>query len=511
MSDRVVIFDTTLRDGEQSPGATMNQEEKIRLAQQLEKLGVDVIEAGFPAASEGDFQSVKAIAKAMKHIQVAGLCRTVESDISRCFEAIKHCANPRIHTFVATSPLHMQHKLGKKPAEVLAMIEKAVSFAAKLTPNVEFSCEDASRSEHDFLATAVEKAIASGAATINIPDTVGYAQPQEFYELIRFLLETVPNAKKAVFSIHCHNDLGLATANTLAAISAGARQAEVTLCGIGERAGNTSLEEVIMGLKTRPHYYNVETNIKSEQIYPSSRLLSMIIGQPINPYKPIIGANAFAHEAGIHQAGVLKCRETYEIMTPASVGRSETELVLGKHSGRNAVKARLEKLGYGLTDEQVTQMTEAVKNLADKKKDVFSEDLEALVLEQIYRLPDKYGFKRLSVFSGNIDMEPVAAVVMDVDGKEKKLSGFGVGPIDAVFNTIGQLTGRNAHLKQYAVNAITGGTDAQGEVTVRLEEGGHVSVGRGSDGDIIVASAKAFVNALNRLAKKEEERPCPTL
>ncbi|KAF0233977.1 MAG: 2-isopropylmalate [Desulfovibrionaceae bacterium] len=511
MSERVVIFDTTLRDGEQSPGATMNQDEKLRLARQLEILGVDVIEAGFPAASEGDFQAVKAIAAAVKGVQVAGLCRALASDITRCFEAIKGAQNPRIHTFLATSPLHMHHKLNKSPEQVLEMLQAGVTLAASLTPNVEFSCEDASRSERDFLAVAVEKAIACGATTINIPDTVGYAQPQEFYDLIKFLLATVPNASKAVFSVHCHNDLGLAAANTLAALAAGARQAEVTLCGIGERAGNASLEEVVMALKTRACLYNLETGVKGEQIYPSSRLLSMIIGQPIPPYKPIIGGNAFAHESGIHQAGVLKCPETYEIMTPQSVGRAGNEMVLGKHSGRNAVKARLEELGFALTEEQVTQMTEAVKQLADKKKNIFSEDLEALVLEDIYRLPDKYKLRKLSVLSGNMGVEPVAAVVLEVDGREEKLSSFGVGPVDAVFNTISQLTGRSPVLKQYAVNAITGGTDAQGEVTVRLEEGGHKSVGRGSDGDVIVASAKAYVNALNRLAKKEEERECATL
>ena len=511
MSERVVIFDTTLRDGEQSPGATMNQDEKLRLARQLEILGVDVIEAGFPAASEGDFQAVKAIAAAVKGVQVAGLCRALASDITRCFEAIKGAQNPRIHTFLATSPLHMRHKLNKSPEQVLEMLQAGVTLAASLTPNVEFSCEDASRSERDFLAVAVEKAIACGATTINIPDTVGYAQPQEFYDLIKFLLATVPNASKAVFSVHCHNDLGLAAANTLAALAAGARQAEVTLCGIGERAGNASLEEVVMALKTRACLYNLETGVKGEQIYPSSRLLSMIIGQPIPPYKPIIGGNAFAHESGIHQAGVLKCPETYEIMTPQSVGRAGNEMVLGKHSGRNAVKARLEELGFALTEEQVTQMTEAVKQLADKKKNIFSEDLEALVLEDIYRLPDKYKLRKLSVLSGNMGVSPVAAVVLEVDGREEKLSSFGVGPIDAVFNTISQLTSRSPVLKQYAVNAVTSGTDAQGEVTVRLEEGGHKSVGRGSDADVIVASAKAYVNALNRLAKKEEERECATL
>ena len=511
MSERVVIFDTTLRDGEQSPGATMNQKEKILLAQQLEKLGVDVIEAGFPAASEGDFEAVKAIAGAVRNVQVAGLCRALEGDISRCHEAIKGASHPRIHTFLATSPLHMKHKLNKEPAQVLEMIQKSVRFAASLTGNVEFSCEDASRSDRDFLQTAVATAIDAGATTINIPDTVGYAQPHEFHDLLAFLIANVPNAKKAVFSVHCHNDLGLAAANTLAALHAGARQAEVTLCGIGERAGNASLEEVAMALKTRAHYYKLETGIKSEQLYPSSRLLSMMIGQPIAPYKPIIGGNAFAHESGIHQAGVLKCPETYEIMTPQSVGRKGTEMVLGKHSGRNAVKARLAELGFVLTEEQASQVTEGVKALADKKKHIYNEDLEALVLEEIRGLRDKYVFKKLFVVAGNTEISSVAAVSLKVDGRQRKLTGQGKGPIDAVFNSLAKLTGRKPLLKQYSVNAITGGSDAQGEVTVRLEEGGHKSVGRGSGNDIIVASAKAYVNALNRLVKKEEEVQCPTL
>ena len=511
MSDRVYIFDTTLRDGEQSPGATMNQEEKIRLARQLESLGVDIIEAGFPAASEGDFQSVKAIAQAITGATVAGLARALPSDIDRAHQAVKAAAKPRIHTFLATSPLHMLHKLNKTPEQVMDMAEAAVSHAFKLVPDVEFSCEDASRSDREFLVAVITKAIAAGAKTINIPDTVGYAQPQEFHDLIKYLLEHVPNAAKAVFSVHCHNDLGLGAANTLAALAAGARQAEVTLSGIGERAGNAALEEVVMALRTRSCLYGLETGIKTEQLYPSCRLLSMIIGQPIGPYKPVTGANAFAHESGIHQAGVLKCPETYEIMTPQSVGRTGTEMVLGKHSGRAAVKARIEGMGLDLTDDQITLMTEAVKNLADKKKQIYAEDVEALVLELIYRLPDKFKLKYLAVLSGNMAMPPTAAVVMEVDGEEKKLSGFGVGPVDAIFNTISQLTGRNPVLKQFSINAITGGTDAQGEVTVRLEEGEYKSVGHGSDPDVIVASARAFINALNRLAKKEEERECVRL
>ncbi|GAB6036651.1 2-isopropylmalate synthase [Fundidesulfovibrio butyratiphilus] len=508
MSERVFIFDTTLRDGEQSPGATMNQKEKIRLARQLESLGVDIIEAGFPASSEGDFRSVQAIAEAVGNVQVAALTRAMPDEVTRCYEALKNAKNPRIHTFLATSDLHMREKLGKTPQEVMDMAIAAVSRAKSHTQNVQFSCEDASRSNREFLVRVVENVIDAGATTVNIPDTVGYAQPQEFYDLIKYLLANVKNADKAVFAIHCHNDLGLGTANTLAALSAGARQAEVTLNGIGERAGNAALEEVVMALRTRSNLYQLETNIKSEQIYPSCRLLSMIIGQPIPPNKAIIGGNAFAHESGIHQAGVLKCPETYEIMTPQSVGRTGNDMVLGKHSGKNAVKARLDEMGFMLTNEQVDVVTEAVKALADKKKEVLAEDLEAVVLEQVFRLPDKYKLKYLSVLSGNMAMPPTAALVMEADGEEVKLSSFGVGPVDAIFNTISQLTGRNPSLLQYAVNAITGGTDAQGEVVVRLEEGGKKAVGRASDADVMVASAKAFINALNRLAKKEEEKEC---
>ncbi len=511
MSDRVFIFDTTLRDGEQSPGATMNEREKIRLARQLETLGVDIIEAGFPAASDGDFQAVKAIAAAVKDVTVAGLCRALKSDIDRGFEAIKGAAHPRIHTFIATSPLHMEHKLGKKPDEVLKMAVAAVSHAKSLTPDVEFSCEDASRSEPDFLATIVEKAIDAGATTINIPDTVGYAQPHEFAELIRHLIATVPNSDKAVFSVHCHNDLGLGVANTLAALNAGARQAEVTLSGIGERAGNASLEQVVMALNTRPNLYNLETKVVSEQLFPSCRLLSRIIGQPIPPYMPIIGRNAFAHESGIHQHGMLKDRRTYEIMTPESIGRHGSDMVLGKHSGRHALKAKVEELNYRLDEDQINQVFEAVKTLADRKKQIFDDDVESIILEQIFRKKDKYALKHISVLSGNMEMPPSAAVVMMKDCEEVKHAAFGVGPIDAVFNALAHLAGRAPELEEFSVNAITGGSDAQGEVTVRIKEGNVGSVGRGSHDDIIVASAMAYINALNRMTKKEEERECVKL
>ncbi|QLA16671.1 2-isopropylmalate synthase [Desulfolutivibrio sulfoxidireducens] len=511
MSERVYIFDTTLRDGEQSPGATMTPQEKVRMARQLETLGVDIIEAGFPAASDGDFESVRMIAAAVKNVQVAALCRALTSDIDRGFAAIKDAVNPRIHTFIATSELHMKHKLGKAPHEVMDMAKAAVSHAASLTKNVEFSAEDASRSEPEFLAAMCELAIEAGATTVNIPDTVGYAQPAEFAELIRFLLGRVKNSRKAVFAVHCHNDLGLAAANTLAALAAGARQAEVTLSGIGERAGNAALEQVVMALRTRPNYYNLETGIDSEQIYPSCRLLSRVIGMPIPPYQSIIGRNAFAHESGIHQHGMLKDRRTYEIMTPQSIGRAGTEMVLGKHSGRHALKAKIEQLNYRLADDQIDAVFEAVKELADRKKQIYDEDVESLILEKIFRIPDKYRLKYLTVLSGNIEMSPSAAVLMEIDGVEVKTSAFGVGPVDAAFHAISDLTGKKPELDSYMVNAITGGADAQGEVTVRIRDGQKTSVGRGSHDDIIVASALAYLNALNRMAKKEEERECAAL
>jgi 2-isopropylmalate synthase len=401
----------------------------------------------------------------------------------------------------------MEYKLRKEPDQVVEMIDKAVRHACGYTSNVEFSAEDASRSDWDFLVRCVETAISAGATTVNIPDTVGYAQPGEYGELIAYLIEKVPSSDKAIFSVHVHNDLGLAVANSLAALKAGARQAEVTLCGIGERAGNAAIEELAMNLETRKSYYGLETNIKTDQIFPSCRLLSQIIGMPISPYKSIVGANAFAHESGIHQDGVLKNRMTYEIMTPESVGRTGTEMVLGKHSGRAGVAAKLKELGFTkLTEEQIGQVFEAVKRLADKKKSVYAEDVEALVLEEIFRIPDKYGFVSLSVFSGNAEMPPTAAVIITVDGEEQRLADFGVGPVDAVFNTLSKLVGFKPALETYQVNAVTGGTDAQAVVTVKVEHEGHKGVGRGSDADVIAASAKAYLNALNRLARRSDER-----
>ena len=505
MSDRLYIFDTTLRDGEQSPGATMNQNEKIRLARELENLGVDIMEAGFPAASQGDFEAVRKIAQTVKNAQVAGLCRAMAADIDRCWDAIKDAKHPRIHTFLATSPVHMEYKLRKTPEQVLEMTEAAVKHAAKYTSNIEFSAEDASRSDWDFLAKVAETAISAGATTINIPDTVGYAQPEEFGNMVRHVIENTSNSHKAVFSVHCHNDLGLGVANTLAAINAGARQAEVTISGIGERAGNAALEELIMALRTRGDYYGIETNVKSEQLFPTCRLLSMIIGQPIPANKAIVGANAFAHESGIHQDGMLKNRETYEIMTPESVGREKTDIILGKHSGRNAIKGKTTELGYPLEDDELQIVFEAVKRLADKKEKVYDADIEAIILEEVYRIPDKYRLVHLSVQSSDVGVPPNAAVVMEINGIRREHTTFGTGPIDAVFKTISQIVGRSPKLKRYSVNAITSGGDAQGEVTVRLEENGCSTVGRGSDPDIIAASARAFLNALNRLDKMNSE------
>ncbi|WP_297217092.1 2-isopropylmalate synthase [uncultured Desulfovibrio sp.] len=506
MDNKIYFFDTTLRDGEQSPGATMNLQEKLRLAHQLEVLGVDIMEAGFPASSPGDFDSVKRIAEQAGDIQVAGLARCMESDIDRCWEAVKPARRPRIHTFLSTSPLHMKYKLRKEPDVVLQMIDAGVRRCAGYTDNVEFSAEDASRSERDFLCRVVETAINAGATTINLPDTVGYAQPDEFAALIKYVIENTPNSHKAIFSVHCHNDLGLAVANTLAALRVGARQAEVTIGGIGERAGNAALEEVVMALRVRRDFYHLDHNIHTEQLYPSCRLLSMTIGQPIANNKAIVGANAFAHESGIHQDGMLKNRETYEIMTPQSVGRTESSLVIGKHSGRNAVRNKFESMGYKLDDEQLQVLFEAVKQLADRKKTLHDDDLMALVQEEIYRIPDRYRLRHVSVQSSDAGgVPPTAAVLMDVDGVETSRAGFGVGPVDAIFNVINDMVKREPELEQYAINAVTSGTDALGEVTVRLAEGSFKAVGRGAHPDVLVASARAYVNALNNLSKLEKE------
>ena len=498
MNERVIIFDTTLRDGEQSPGASMNAGEKMRIAIQLEKLGVDVLEAGFPAASEGDFEAVSNIAGRLKNTEVAALARTSKKDIDHAWGAIRNAAKPRIHTFIATSDIHMDYKLKMTRDEVVKKAIEAVKYAKSFTDSIEFSAEDASRSDPDFLCRVFEAVIEAGATTINIPDTVGYAIPQEFADLVKYVMAHTPNIHKAIVSIHCHNDLGLATANTLAAICAGARQAEVTINGIGERAGNTSLEEMVMALHTRPNYIPISTNINTEQIYPTSRLVSMITGIIVQPNKAIVGANAFAHEAGIHQDGMLKNPMTYEIMRPETIGLSASKLVLGKHSGRHALRSHLKELGYDLSDEELQLVFKKFKELADKKKDIVDEDLEVIVTEGILRTADIFCLEYLHVISGTTVL-PMASVKLTINGRPVQGAGYGNGPIDAAFNTIAKLTGTGSELLRFSVSALTGGTDAQGEVTVRLNEDGLIALGRGADPDIITASAKAYINGLNRL------------
>ena len=498
MEDKVIIFDTTLRDGEQSPGASMNAGEKMRLAIQLEKLGVDVMEAGFPAASEGDFDAVSKIAGRLKKTIVAGLARSGKDDIDKAWHAIQHAAKPRIHTFIATSDIHLEYKLKMSREEVLTSAVESVKYAKSLTDDVEFSAEDGSRSDRDYLCKVFEAAIEAGATTVNLPDTVGYAIPQEFESMVKYVKSHTPNIDKAVFSVHCHNDLGLATANTLAAIHAGARQVEVTINGIGERAGNTSLEEVAMALHTRPNFLKVTTGLTTAEIYPTSRLVSMITGIIVQPNKAIVGANAFAHEAGIHQDGMLKNPMTYEIMKPETIGLSRSKLVLGKHSGRHALREHLKDLGYDLSDEELNLVFKKFKELADKKKHVVDEDLEAIVTEGILRIADIFQLEYLHVTSGTTVL-PMASVKLNINGRPIQGADYGNGPIDAAYNTISSLTRTNAELLRFSVNALTGGTDALGEVTVRLKENGLLALGKGADPDIIIASAKAYINGLNRL------------
>lgn len=498
MSDKIYIFDTTLRDGEQSPGATMNTAEKLRIAEKLEKLGVDIIEAGFPCASQGDFDAVRKIAEQVKDSTVCGLARITPSDITAAGEAVKVAARPMIHTFVSTSDIHLQYQLKQTREQVLENAIKGVKHARNYCDKVEFSAMDASRSNPEYLCRVFEAAIKAGATTINIPDTVGYAIPHEFGQLVSYIMNHTPNIDKAIVSIHCHNDLGLATANSMAALMAGARQVEVTINGIGERAGNTSLEEIVMAIHTRGDYLNLKTDINTRKIYSASRLVSTITGIMVQPNKAIVGANAFAHESGIHQDGVLKNPMTYEIMQPEIIGLSSNNLVLGKHSGRHALRTRLEELGYKLTDEELNIVFTNFKALADKKKDIMDEDIEALVTEGVLRSSEIFKLDYVQISSGSTVI-PTATVEMSI--KERKVRGthHGNGPIDAVFNAITEITGSASELLRFSISAITGGTDAQGEVTVRLREKGLVALGRGSDADIITASAKAYVNGLNRL------------
>jgi 2-isopropylmalate synthase len=505
MKDQLIIFDTTMRDGEQSPGASMTRDEKLRIARHLEKMRVDVIEAGFPAASNGDFEAVSAVAAAVKDCTVAGLARASEKDVRRAGEALKGAASPRIHTFIATSPIHMAAKLRMEPSQVIDQAVKAVKWAREYTDNIEFSPEDAGRSEIDFLCRILEAVIAAGATTVNIPDTVGYTVPETFGKLIGTLRERIPNADKVVWSVHCHNDLGLAVANSLSAVLAGARQVECTVNGLGERAGNAALEEIVMAVRTRQDIFPCDTRIDTTHIVPASRLVAGITGFPVQPNKAVVGANAFAHEAGIHQDGVLKSRETYEIMRAEDVGWAANKLVLGKHSGRNAFKNRLHELGIELKSEEALNAAFArFKDLADKKHEIFDEDLQALVSDEgMLELNERYRLVAL-VAHCETGEQPFARVVMTEDGKEKRAEARGSGAVDASFKAIESMVASGAALQLYSVNNVTSGTDSQGEVTVRLAKNGRIVNGQGADTDIVTASAKAYINALNRLAQNRE-------
>ena len=506
--DRLIIFDTTLRDGEQSPGASMTRDEKVRIAKVLEKLRVDVIEAGFAVSSPGDFEAVKAIADTVRESTVCSLARAVRGDIERAAEALKPAASARIHTFIATSPIHMEYKLQMQPEEVLEQAVAAVKMARNLVDDVEFSLEDGSRSEFDFMCRIVEAVIAAGARTINIPDTVGYGEPEEYGRMIGRVIQNVANADKAVFSVHCHNDLGLAVANSLSAVLHGARQVECTINGLGERAGNASLEEIVMAVRTRKDRYPVDTRIDTTQILAASRLVSSITGFPVQPNKAIVGANAFAHESGIHQDGVLKYRETYEIMRAQDVGWGTNRLVLGKLSGRAAFVSRLAELGISFDSKEEMSLAFArFKELADKKREIYDEDLQALVSEvQMSEEQEKYRLVSMEVIS-KTGRSPHAQLTVRVDGGDQDISADGDGPVDAIFKAIEKLARSEARLQLYSVNAVTEGTEAQGEVTVRLEKDGRIVNGQGADTDVLAASARAYLHALNLLANPGRMHP----
>ncbi|MXR36073.1 2-isopropylmalate synthase [Craterilacuibacter sinensis] len=505
MGDRLIVFDTTLRDGEQSPGASMTREEKLRIARQLERLGVDVIEAGFAAASAGDAESIRSIAEAIRESTVCSLARANERDIRAAGEAIAPAARGRIHTFIATSPIHMEKKLRMQPDEVIEAAVKAVKLAREYTDDVEFSAEDALRSDPTFLAHIFGEVIAAGASTINVPDTVGYAVPRVTEAFFRDLIGATVGGQRVVWSAHCHNDLGMAVANSLAAVLGGARQVECTINGLGERAGNAALEEIVMAVKTRRDVFNLETRIDTSQIVPASRLVSTITGYPVQPNKAIVGANAFAHESGIHQDGVLKHRETYEIMSAESVGWSANRLTLGKLSGRNAFKTKLAALGIIIDSEEALNAAfTRFKELADKKREIFDEDLHALVSDELVAIEQEdYKFVSLKVATETGE-PPLASIVFAQHGAEQRAESSGSGPVDAAFKAIESVVNSGAELELYSVNAITKGTESQGEVTVRLEKEGRIVNGQGADTDIIVASAKAYLSALNKLSHKDE-------
>ena len=518
--DRIIIFDTTLRDGEQSPGCSMNLREKMAIAQQLARLGVDVIEAGFPISSPGDFEAVHRVADTVGAEEnapaIAGLARAREADIARCWEAVKPARKPRIHTFIATSPIHMEYKLRMKPAEVLKNAVEMVKYARSLCADVEFSLEDAGRTEWPFMVEITQAAIEAGATTINVPDTVGYCQPKQYAEQIRYLRENCPNIAQAIISVHCHDDLGLAVANSLAAVDEGARQIECTVNGIGERAGNAALEEIVMNFKTRHDYFGLDTKVNIGEIYRTSRLVTEMTGSRVQPNKAIVGANAFAHEAGIHQDGVLKNSQTYEIMTPESVGWTGEGLVMGKHSGRHAFRTRVIALGYGLDDAEFESAFERFKEICDKKKEVYEDDLIALVDEILYKGTAKWELASLHVTSGT-DSIATATVCVDFDGEKRCDAAMGDGPIDATFQAIDRITDNDVKLVDYSLEAVTGGRDALGRVTVAIErEGGRQVRGRAVSTDVVLASAKAYINALNSLHVQEslaiqrgEEAPDP--
>ncbi|MEW5820152.1 MAG: 2-isopropylmalate synthase [Cyanobacteriota bacterium] len=511
--DRVIIFDTTLRDGEQSPGATLNMNEKIEVAKQLAKLGVDVIEAGFPISSPGDFNAVKAIAQQVKGPAIAGLARANRKDIDAVWEAVKYSDKPRIHTFIATSDIHLEYKLRKSREEVLKITDEMVKYARSLCEDVEFSAEDAGRSDPDYLCQVVETAINAGATTINIPDTVGYTVPSEFGALIKYVMDNVPNVDKAIISVHCHNDLGMATANTIAALANGARQVECTINGLGERAGNCSLEEIAMILKTRKDKLNLYSTIDTTQIYKTSRLVSNLTGMLIQPNKAIVGANAFSHESGIHQDGVLKYRTTYEIMNPVDIGLVESQLPLGPRSGRHALKARLEELGYELKEEELHKAFERFKILADKKKKITNRDLEYIVADELRFSAANTEFKleHIQVSCGDHALPTATVRLEKTDGEIVQDAAIGAGPIDAVYQAINRIIDVPNELIEFSIQAITEGLDALGEVTIRVKsEDGSIYTGNAANVDILVAAAHAYVNALNKLVSKNAVLAKPT-
>ena len=502
---RVLIFDTTMRDGEQSPGASMTHNEKLELALLLEEMGVDIIEAGFPAASDGDFAAVSAIAAQSTRSVICGLARSTPSDIDRCGEAVRKAARPRIHTFISTSPVHMKHKLKMGPNAVLEAVGRSVAQARNLVDDVEWSAEDATRTEFDFLCKCIDAAIASGATTINVPDTVGYSHPHEYGDLIRRLIENIPNSDKVIWSAHCHNDLGLAVANSLSGVANGVRQVECTINGLGERAGNAALEEIVMAMKVRGDSLPYETGIDTRYLARASAMVSRITGFPVQYNKAIVGKNAFAHESGIHQDGMLKNAETYEIMKPEDVGVAKTSLVMGKLSGRNAFRDKLESMGYFIEGEALNDAFKRFKDLADRKKHVFDDDIIALVDEQLAAEGERIAFKRLRVVAGT-DGPQTAEIDLVVDGEEKYAIARGNGPVDAVFNAIRLIVPHQAVLELYQVHAVTGGTDAQATVSVRLNGDGIMATGRSSDPDTLVASAKAYLHALNKYEVRKSKR-----